>query len=398
MSDTSNPAFPSPTPPEPRPASAEFIPTDAEMVPSALPRITGPDAWLARNIRPLIFICLALVLEGMTGLAALNIGRPEPLETPTPSVEASPVPELDEAEILRRFENSPVAWIQLSIVAIGFIASIVLAIMWLASSAEQRWIRSLLMDFPVRPQPALRGIDLLAMIFIFLALSHSVGTAVVLSSNGDLDGSTRMVLNLLIMAIVGSVVIAIGVHLARRRGGGAHGSHGVWPFWNVSPLNAARTIAQDVGLGIAAYVMTAWMLIVAILVNTRIVEFFGQKPDQHDLVRIIAERPDPAVLFVIGLSATLGAAFFEELFFRGMLYNVLRRHLGGVAGALAAGFLFSIAHGIWAQVLGLWFLGMVMTWLYDRTGRLIASMTFHFMNNFVALLAMILSSQNPPST
>jgi membrane protease YdiL (CAAX protease family) len=83
--------------------------------------------------------------------------------------------------------------------------------------------------------------------------------------------------------------------------------------------------------------------------------------------------------------AVLSAPFFEELIFRGVLYNVLRRYLGGLAGAIVAAFIFSISHGIGSQILGLWVLGLMMTWLYERTGRLVASMTFHCINNAMAM-------------
>jgi len=366
------------------------------MIPAARPRISSFESWLMQNLRPLLFICLALTIEGLTAIVQVNMPRPAKPEEPVAAVlEKTADPAVQNEEILKRLEQSPVLWIQLSIVGIGFLACLGLGLTHMASSDAQHWTRSLLMQFPVRPMPALRGLDIVALICVFMALASATGTLIVLLNGGTFDAPALMLLNLAIVAAVGSIVVALAVHLARHRAGGNHGSLGLWPFWKLSALTPPRSIAKDIGLGILAYVMTAWMLVVIILFNTALVEWFGKTPDQHELVRIIGQGQDPWVLLGISMSATLGAAFFEELFFRGMLYNVMRRHLGGAAGALLAAFIFSIAHGIWAQVLGLWFLGLVMTWLYDRTGRLVASMTFHFMNNFVALMAMLLSQRTP---
>ncbi|HYF52232.1 MAG TPA: CPBP family intramembrane glutamic endopeptidase [Planctomycetota bacterium] len=389
MSDSPVPALPQPdSNPQPAlPVRVEFIPTDVEMIPAALPATTGFEQWLMRNIRPLLLICLSLTLEGFVLLAHAGLSgqRPAQVERTAPTI--------DRAEALEKIQKSPVTAVQVAIVGVGFLASLALGIAYIASTEEKRWVRSLLLDFPARHQPALRALDLVAMVCVFSAAASAMGTAVLYFSGGALDPSLRMVVTLGIMACAASITIAAGVHLARARGGGPHGSLGVWPFWTRSKLETRGSILSDIGMGIGAYVLTAWMLVVLIHLNNAIVEALGRTPDQHDLVQIIAQKQNPWVLLAIGLSATLGAAFFEELFFRGMLYNVLRRYIGGVYSALLAGFIFSIAHGIESQILGLWFLGMVMTWLYDRTGRLVASMTFHFTNNFVALMSMIISQQ-----
>ena len=46
-------------------------------------------------------------------------------------------------------------------------------------------------------------------------------------------------------------------------------------------------------------------------------------------------------------------------------------------------------HRTWTEGPALFFLALVLIWLYERTGRLVASMTLHAVNNGVALLALM---------
>jgi membrane protease YdiL (CAAX protease family) len=93
-------------------------------------------------------------------------------------------------------------------------------------------------------------------------------------------------------------------------------------------------------------------------------------------------------------SAYLMAAFgitlaplLEELFFRGMLYPLLRRGLGLIAAVLLTAGTFAAIHGgqlgyAWGPVLSIFFVGLVFTLTRVRTNSVASSFLMHVGYNF----------------
>ena len=99
---------------------------------------------------------------------------------------------------------------------------------------------------------------------------------------------------------------------------------------------------------------------------------------------------------VIGALTVVGAPFFEELFFRGVLLRSLARLFGTIGGwvgpALAiivTGVLFGLAHDEGLQLLGLAVFGIILSFVSYRTGRLGMNMVAHASFNLVAVLAVV---------
>jgi membrane protease YdiL (CAAX protease family) len=104
---------------------------------------------------------------------------------------------------------------------------------------------------------------------------------------------------------------------------------------------------------------------------------------------------------IIAVMTVVGAPFFEELFFRGLVFRALARafspeRLGPstartvavVAAIVVDGLLFSLAHWELEQFIGLAAFGMVLAFLSYRTGRLGMNMVAHASFNLVAVLAV----------
>ena len=99
---------------------------------------------------------------------------------------------------------------------------------------------------------------------------------------------------------------------------------------------------------------------------------------------------------VIAVLTIVGAPFFEELFFRGVLLRALARLFGTVGGwlgpALAiclTGLLFGLAHAESLQLLGLALFGIVLSFVSYRTGRLGMNMVAHATFNLMAVVAVV---------
>ena len=80
----------------------------------------------------------------------------------------------------------------------------------------------------------------------------------------------------------------------------------------------------------------------------------------------------PALLFYGAVSPMV-----EELVFRGVVYNSLRRNLGISPAILGSALLFGAIHGNIVQMLYGTIMGIVMAVLYEKYGKLSAPIIFH---------------------
>ncbi len=99
---------------------------------------------------------------------------------------------------------------------------------------------------------------------------------------------------------------------------------------------------------------------------------------------------------VIVVCTVIGAPFFEELFFRGVLLRSLARLFGDVGrwvgpalAIVVSGVLFGLAHAESLQLLGLALFGVILGLVSWRTGRLGMNMVAHATFNLMALVAVI---------
>jgi len=104
-----------------------------------------------------------------------------------------------------------------------------------------------------------------------------------------------------------------------------------------------------------------------------------------------------AGFLAIAVMTTLLAPFFEEWFFRGVLFRAIAEGTTGVTrrtavvlGVVISAALFGLAHAEALQFVGLFVLGVVLAILVYRTKRLVPSYLTHASFNATALVAVIL--------
>jgi membrane protease YdiL (CAAX protease family) len=118
-------------------------------------------------------------------------------------------------------------------------------------------------------------------------------------------------------------------------------------------------------------------------------QFTHQKPEEAAL-SLFNSTHDGTLIAVFTLLATIVAPFMEELFFRGLLFNAFLRYLPFWFAAVLSGAIFGIAHGSTSAFLPLAGSGVVLAFVYYRSGSLTASMITHALFNIinVALLSV----------
>ena len=94
---------------------------------------------------------------------------------------------------------------------------------------------------------------------------------------------------------------------------------------------------------------------------------------------------------IVGLLAPFG----EEVFFRGFLLAALVPLIGGLRGAVVSSAIFSAAHLQVGTLFPIFVIGMLLAWLYLRTGSIWPSFAAHAAQNLLALIFLELPIDAP---
>ncbi len=172
--------------------------------------------------------------------------------------------------------------------------------------------------------------------------------------------------------------------------------------WLASSARGTKSIVRDMGLrfrlvdlvgipiGVGGQVLVALMYVPI----SHHVHNFSQRfnaPSQR-----LTGGSHGAGYTVIAILTVVGAPFFEELFFRGVLLRALARLFGTFGGwvgpalaILTTGVLFGLAHDESLQFIGLATFGVILSVVAYRTGRLGMNMVAHASFNLVAVAAAV---------
>jgi membrane protease YdiL (CAAX protease family) len=179
--------------------------------------------------------------------------------------------------------------------------------------------------------------------------------------------------------------------------------------WLASSVRGTHSLVRDVGLrfrwidliGIPIGVAGQFLVVLMYLPIADHVHDFNQRfngPSQR-----LTGGSHGLGYAVIAVCTVVGAPFFEELFFRGVLLRSLARLFGNFGGwvgpALAmilTGVLFGLAHAESLQLLGLAVFGIILSFISYRTGRLGMNMVAHASFNLIALAAVVVPTALGP--
>ena len=98
-------------------------------------------------------------------------------------------------------------------------------------------------------------------------------------------------------------------------------------------------------------------------------------------------NPKSFGVFILSVFVTcILPSITEELLFRGVILQGLRRRFGDISAIFLSAIMFALMHQNLQQLVYPFLLGSVMAWVVVRTGSLVSSMIVHFINNFLVIL------------
>jgi uncharacterized protein len=80
------------------------------------------------------------------------------------------------------------------------------------------------------------------------------------------------------------------------------------------------------------------------------------------------------------------APIVEELFFRGYVHQVLKKYTNTVLASTGSAFIFTLFHFEFQVFIPIFILGLVLSWMYEKTNSLWTPISFHILNNGFAFL------------
>ncbi len=146
----------------------------------------------------------------------------------------------------------------------------------------------------------------------------------------------------------------------------------------------------DVGYGVV-------VALAALAVDGIVTQAFAHTRYQGTNTQLLTgQRHHSAGFAVVTVVVAVGAPFFEELFFRGLLRTALRARARPALAVVAQAALFGLAHiqsgagwGNVSVVVGITAIGLILGVVAERTGRLGAGMVGHGLFNLsVAIMAV----------
>jgi uncharacterized protein len=138
-----------------------------------------------------------------------------------------------------------------------------------------------------------------------------------------------------------------------------------------------------------------WLTLgVLLLLSINVVAHFLPMPKSTPFDQFFAKPRDA---YVISLFAVTLGPLMEELFFRGLLYPVLARRLGVVAGVLLTALPFGLMHMFqygyaWGVVLLIFLMGVACTVVRAVTGSVAASFLVHVGYNATEMFLLMLTT------
>lgn len=160
--------------------------------------------------------------------------------------------------------------------------------------------------------------------------------------------------------------------------------------WKTVGLSTGNPLA-DVAWGLGGYAVALPLLAIAVLVS-QVLSRYVQTPSNPIVPLFVASESLLGRLILLGL-IVIAAPFFEELFFRGVLYNSFRVRWGVRLGIILSALVFAAVHPLPVGFLPIFVLGYILATLVHERGSLLPAIVTHGLNNTVAFIMLLILTE-----
>ena len=147
-----------------------------------------------------------------------------------------------------------------------------------------------------------------------------------------------------------------------------------------------RRWLKQIAIGLVAYICMLPLYILVLLVLTQIVQFFDYQPPVQTPVQVLYKEESMRLVLLFGVFMGIVGPFFEEVLFRGFLYQALRKRTGVLWGIVLTSVIFAVLHVHWIALFPIFLLGVILNLLFEKTGSILPGVVMHMTHNMVMLM------------
>ena len=138
---------------------------------------------------------------------------------------------------------------------------------------------------------------------------------------------------------------------------------------------------SNIKYGVFAYIGLIPILLSVVFLTTAIFKIFNIPVEPQPILVILERENDVFTLIYMGFFTMFLGPILEEIFFRGFAYTVFRKRLGILGGIVLSAAFFAYLHSNLAGFFPIFCLGMLLAYIYEKTGSLISAITVHIIHN-----------------
>jgi len=154
-----------------------------------------------------------------------------------------------------------------------------------------------------------------------------------------------------------------------------------------------KNFSKNVFYGIVGYIAAFPLLILILAIIAVVSSLVKYVPPRQPVVELFLKEKDAAFLMYTSLFAAIAGPIIEELFFRGFMYNAVKKYIGVFWAMVITAALFAALHAHAVGFLPIMVLGILLAYLYEKTGTLVSSMTVHMIHNLGMVFFVFLVKQ-----
>ncbi|MDD5634152.1 MAG: type II CAAX endopeptidase family protein, partial [Candidatus Omnitrophica bacterium] len=141
---------------------------------------------------------------------------------------------------------------------------------------------------------------------------------------------------------------------------------------------------------VVGYIALVPILICSIAAVVLTAKLFHYKPPVQPIVHLFMEEKATSILWFSTLFAAIGGPIAEEIFFRGFMYPAVKKKIGIPAAMLVTSAIFAFLHAHLVGFLPIMLLGLLLVYLFEKTGSLIPSVCVHITHNIGMIILVFI--------
>ena len=157
---------------------------------------------------------------------------------------------------------------------------------------------------------------------------------------------------------------------------------------------SSRNFFKNMFYGAAGYVALVPVLALILLITAGVLSVFKHVPQRQLVEELFLKEKDAAFLAYSSFFAVVIGPVVEEIFFRGFFYGALKKHTGIFWAMAITASVFALLHAHAVGFVPIMALGMLLAYLYEKTGSLVSSVTAHIIHNLGMVLLVFMVKQS----